>query len=158
MPLRLFTILICLCFAMPSAKAATRLVVYTAIEPELLPLYAKAFEEENPDISLHWVALTLPEKFWQKLLAERNAPKADVVFGLSLNALARLNSEGLLEPYISAGMESVALYKCGTQQKNPYGQLYRRCHVREHRRITPPQTSCACHVERFDKICLQGGH
>lgn len=107
MPLRLFTILVCLCFALPSARAATQLVVYTAIEPELLPVYAKAFEEENPDISLHWVRDSAGN-ILAKLLAERNAPKADVVFGLSLNALMRLSNQGLLEPYIPQGMETVS--------------------------------------------------
>ena len=107
MPLRLFTLLACLCFALPSARAATQLVVYTAIEPELLPLYTKAFEKENPDISLHWVRDSAGN-ILAKLLAERNAPKADVVFGLSLNALMRLSDEGLLEPYITQGMEAVS--------------------------------------------------
>ena len=107
MPLRLFTILVCLCFALPSARAATQLVVYTAIEPELLPLYSKSFEEENPDISLHWVRDSAGN-ILAKLLAERNAPKADVVFGLSLNALMHLSNEGLLEPYITRGMEAVS--------------------------------------------------
>ncbi|WP_169727011.1 extracellular solute-binding protein [Desulfovibrio cuneatus] len=107
MPLRLFTILVCLCFALPSAQAATQLVVYTAIEPELLPLYTKAFEEENPDISLHWVRDSAGN-ILAKLLAERNAPKADVVFGLSLNALMRLSDEAMLEPYITQGLEAVS--------------------------------------------------
>ena len=36
-------------------SAKERLLVYTAVEPEFLPLYKEAFEKENPDIEITYI-------------------------------------------------------------------------------------------------------
>jgi len=42
-----------------------------------------------------------------KLLAEKNNPQADVVWGLAATSLLLLKSEGMLEPYAPKGLEKL---------------------------------------------------
>ncbi len=90
----------------PQAAAATTLTVYTAVEPELLGRYAKDFEARNPGITIAWVRDSAGP-IGARLLAEKNAPKADVVFGLALSSLLPLAEHGILEPYAPEGLENL---------------------------------------------------
>ncbi|MBO6170895.1 MAG: putative 2-aminoethylphosphonate ABC transporter substrate-binding protein [Desulfovibrio sp.] len=78
--------------------AAEELVVYTAIEPEWLPRYKKSFEDAHPDITIKWVRETTGV-ITARLLAEKDAPKADAVLGVGATSLLLLRAEGLLLPY-----------------------------------------------------------
>ena len=42
-----------------------------------------------------------------KLLAEKDNPQADVVWGLAATSLLLLKGEGMLEPYAPAGVEKL---------------------------------------------------
>lgn len=79
-------------------SAKERLLVYTAVEPEFLPLYKEAFEKENPDIEITYIRDSAGP-ISARLMAEKDNPKADVILGLSAIALERLNQAGLLDSY-----------------------------------------------------------
>ena len=64
-----------------SNAMATDLTVYTAIEAEDLERYATAFNVDHPDIKINWVRDSTGV-ITAKLLAEKNNPQADVVWGL----------------------------------------------------------------------------
>lgn len=100
---------LCLVFATPirPAEAAVKLTVYTAVEPELLSVYAKAFTAKNPGITIAWVRDSAGP-IGARLAAEKDAPKADVVFGLALSSLLSLAELDLLEPYKPQGLENLA--------------------------------------------------
>lgn len=87
-----------------AAWAQTELTVYTAIEAEDLPKYAARFNEDHPDIIINWVRDSTGV-VTAKLLAEKNNPVADVVWGLAATSLLVLKTEGMLEPYAPAGLE-----------------------------------------------------
>lgn len=87
-----------------TAHAETTLTVYTAIEAEDLKRYAETFNAENPDIKINWVRDSTGV-VTAKLLAEKNNPQADVVWGLAATSLLLLKSEGMLEPYAPKGVE-----------------------------------------------------
>jgi len=89
-----------------SAQAQTTLTVYTAIEAEDLKRYAETFNAENPDIKINWVRDSTGV-VTAKLLAEKNNPQADVVWGLAATSLLLLKSEGMLEPYAPKGVEKL---------------------------------------------------
>ncbi|MDR1125034.1 MAG: ABC transporter substrate-binding protein [Deltaproteobacteria bacterium] len=89
-----------------AASAETRLTVYTNIEPELLGLYAQAFSEKNPDITIVWVRDSAGP-IAARLLAEKDAPKADVIFGLAVSALLPLEKYGILEAYAPQGLDEL---------------------------------------------------
>lgn len=89
-----------------SASAQTALTVYTAFEAEQLEAYKAAFEKANPDISINWIRDSTGV-VTAKLLAEKNNPQADVVWGLAATSLLLLKQEGMLEAYAPAGLEKI---------------------------------------------------
>ncbi len=95
-------------FAMSSAMAvsAGELTVYTAVEAEDLKKYAAKFNEDYPDIKINWVRDSTGI-VTAKLLAEKNNPQADVIWGLAATSLLLLKSEGMLEGYSPAGVEKL---------------------------------------------------
>lgn len=87
-----------------TALAQTELTVYTAIEADDLAKYAERFNQDHPDITINWVRDSTGI-ITARLLAERDNPVADVVWGLAATSLLVLQSEGMLEPYAPAGLE-----------------------------------------------------
>lgn len=87
-----------------AVQAETELTVYTAVEAEDLARYAETFNAHHPDIKINWVRDSTGV-VTAKLLAERDNPQADVVWGLAATSLLLLKSEGMLEPYAPAGVE-----------------------------------------------------
>jgi iron(III) transport system substrate-binding protein len=89
-----------------SALAATELTVYTAVEAEDLARYAEMFNKDHPDIEIKWVRDSTGI-VTAKLLAEKNNPQADVVWGLAATSLLLMKSEGMLEAYKPKGVEKL---------------------------------------------------
>jgi len=86
-----------------AAAATTRLTVYTALENEQLAPYKRAFEADNPDIDIRWVRDS-NGIITAKLLAEKNNPQADVIWGVSLTSLLLMKQQAMLEPYAPRGL------------------------------------------------------
>ena len=86
--------------------AKTQLTVYTAVEAEDLKRYAAAFNEDHPDIEINWVRDSTGI-VTAKLLAEKNNPQADVIWGLAATSLLLMKSEGMIEPYAPNGLEKL---------------------------------------------------
>lgn len=95
-----------LLLAMLSARAATELTVYTAIEAEDLERYKATFEAANPDITINWVRDSTGI-ITAKLLAEKDNPQADVIWGLAGSSLLLMKNEGMLEAYAPAGLDGL---------------------------------------------------
>lgn len=89
-----------------AAFAATELTVYTALEAVDLERYKQTFEAANPDITINWVRDSTGV-MTAKLLAEKNNPQADVVWGIAATSLLQLKGEGMLEPYAPKGVENL---------------------------------------------------
>ena len=89
-----------------SAASAEELTVYTAVEAEDLKRYAEAFNEVHPDITINWVRDSTGI-VTAKLLAEKNNPQADVIWGLAATSLMLMKGEDMLEPYKPTGVEDL---------------------------------------------------
>lgn len=89
-----------------AASAASELTVYTAVEAEDLKKYAKKFNDDHPDIKINWVRDSTGI-ITAKLLAEKNNPQADIVWGLAATSLMLLGEEGMLEAYSPKGVEKL---------------------------------------------------
>jgi iron(III) transport system substrate-binding protein len=85
---------------------AEELTVYTAVEAEDLQRYAETFNAEHPDIKINWVRDSTGV-ITAKLLAEKNNPQADVIWGLAATSLLLFKSEGMLEPHAAAGADKL---------------------------------------------------
>jgi len=92
-------------FAVSTASAET-LTVYTAVEAEDLKKYAARFNEDYPDIQIKWVRDSTGI-VTAKLLAEKNNPKADIIWGLAATSLLLMKKEGMLHPYKPVGLEKL---------------------------------------------------
>ncbi|MYZ42270.1 putative 2-aminoethylphosphonate ABC transporter substrate-binding protein [Schauerella aestuarii] len=106
---RYYTLLIALTLGglMGTAHADTTLTVYTALEADQIKAYQAAFEKANPDIRIQWVRDSTGI-ITAKLLAEKNNPKADAVWGLAGTALGLMDKEGMLQPYAPQGLDQIA--------------------------------------------------
>ena len=77
----------------PVAAQKTTLTVYTALETDQLKAYQEGFNKANPDIEIQWVRDSTGV-ITAKLLAEKAAPKADVVMGVAATSMAIFDAEG----------------------------------------------------------------
>jgi len=94
----------------------TKLTVYTALENDQVGPYKEAFEKANPDIEIAWVRDSTGV-VTAKILAEKDNPRADVIWGLGASSVALFDSMGMLEPYAPKGVaELKPVFKSG---KNP---------------------------------------
>lgn len=94
--------------ASPAATGggATEIVVYTALEDDQLAAYLPLFTQKHPDIKVNTVRDSTGI-VTAKLLAEKDNPQADVVWGLAASSLLLADDAGLLEPYAPAGLDRV---------------------------------------------------
>ncbi len=95
-----------LALSVASGALAEELTVYTAVEAEDLKRYAEMFNADHPDIKINWVRDSTGV-ITAKLLAEKDNPQADVIWGLAATSLLLFKSEGMLEAYKPAGVENL---------------------------------------------------
>lgn len=88
------------------AWARTALTVYTAYENDDLSTFKKAFEARQPDVSINWVRDSTGVVA-AKLLAEKDNPRADVVWGLAVTNLDLVKAQGLLHPYAPPNLDKL---------------------------------------------------
>ncbi len=100
-----------ICFALltvvgVNAVMAGELVVYTALEDDEIAVYRKDFEAKYPDIQLNLVRDSTGI-ITARLLAEKDNPVADVVWGTAATSLLVADDMGMLAPYNPKGVEKV---------------------------------------------------
>ena len=94
------------CYAMAGANAATKLVVYSTTEADNLKAFAKAFNEDHPNIEINWVRDSTGI-ITARILAEKDRPVADAVWLLAATSLLLADDEGILHPYTPKGIEKL---------------------------------------------------
>ncbi|MCG8530724.1 MAG: extracellular solute-binding protein [Desulfovibrionales bacterium] len=80
-----------------SAFAQTTLTVYSTAESDLIPAYTQAIKKEFPDVELKWVRDSTGI-MTARLLAEKDAPKADLIFGLAVTSMKQLQEANIIVP------------------------------------------------------------
>jgi iron(III) transport system substrate-binding protein len=101
-----FFSLVCLAFGMslPAAAQRTKVVAYTAIENEQLPVFKAAIESAVSDVEIEWVRDSTGV-ITARFLAEKAQPRADILLSLAVSSLIQFKSAGLLDPYTPKGWE-----------------------------------------------------
>ena len=92
--------------AVTATAQADSLTVYTAVEAEDLKKYAARFNEDHPNIEIKWVRDSTGI-VTAKLLAEKDNPQADVIWGLAATSLLLMKGEDMLEPYAPKGLDKL---------------------------------------------------
>lgn len=92
--------------AVPALAQKTKLTVYTALENDQLGAYKQAFEAANNDVEIAWVRDSTGI-VTARLLAEKDNPRADVIWGLGASSIALFDSMGMLQPYTPKGVDQL---------------------------------------------------
>ncbi|MFB7815945.1 putative 2-aminoethylphosphonate ABC transporter substrate-binding protein [Paenibacillus chitinolyticus] len=83
------------------------LTVYTALEDDQIKAYLESFKKTNPDVKVN-IVRDSTGIITAKLLAEKDNPQADVVWGLAATSLLVLDQNGMVEGYSPKGIERVS--------------------------------------------------
>jgi len=84
----------------------TKLTVYTALENDQLGPYKAAFEADVKDVEIAWVRDSTGV-VTARFLAEKDNPRADIIWGLGASSIALFDSMKLLEPYTPKGSDAL---------------------------------------------------
>lgn len=103
-----FLILVAILLAACAGQQAepTRLVIYTAKENEEIEKYLPVAEKALPELQLEVLRLSTGD-LTARLLAEKDNPQADVIWGVAATSMMIFQNEGMLEPYAAKGYETI---------------------------------------------------
>jgi len=84
----------------------TKVVIYTAKENEEIEEFIPIAEAALPDLELEVLRLSTGD-LTARLLAEKDNPQADLIWGTAATSMIIFKNEGMLEPYAPAGLENL---------------------------------------------------
>lgn len=84
----------------------TTLIIYTSKENEEIAEYLPVAQAAMPDLTLEVLRLSTGD-LTARLLAERDNPQADVIWGVAATSMMIFQEEGMLEPYAPEGLEVI---------------------------------------------------
>jgi iron(III) transport system substrate-binding protein len=84
------------------ATTAETITVYTALENDQIAEYLPLFKKKYPNVTVN-IVRDSTGVVTAKLLAEKDNPRADVVWGLAVSSLLVAESQGMLQPYAPIG-------------------------------------------------------
>jgi len=102
---------------MPAAAQKTKVTIYTALENDQLSIYKQAIETAVTDVEVVWVRDSTGV-ITARFLAEKDNPRADIIFGLAASSLLLFEKMNLLEAYKPAGADT--LKEAFRDTKEPY--------------------------------------
>ncbi|MGB0387750.1 MAG: putative 2-aminoethylphosphonate ABC transporter substrate-binding protein [Ardenticatenaceae bacterium] len=91
----------------PNAGQAGQITVYTALQEDQIPTYLAAFNAEYPYIKVNLLRESTGI-ITARLLAEKDDPQADVVWGVAATSLLLGEWNEILQAYAPIGLERVA--------------------------------------------------
>ncbi|MCL1847404.1 MAG: putative 2-aminoethylphosphonate ABC transporter substrate-binding protein [Coriobacteriia bacterium] len=92
----------------PASDEAVKgsITVYTALEDEQVTEYLAVFNAQYPDIKVN-VVRDSTGIITARLLAEKDNPQADLVWGTAASSMMVLDDQNMLEPYAPKGIERI---------------------------------------------------
>jgi iron(III) transport system substrate-binding protein len=90
----------------PALAQKTPITAYTALENDQLAIYKAEIEKAVPEADIQWVRDSTGV-ITARIIAEKAAPKADIVLALAASSLLLFKQEGILEPYQPAGADTL---------------------------------------------------
>lgn len=90
----------------PPPGVAGELTIYTPMGESLADSYLSSFRRANPRVEITLVPLSTGGTL-ERLLAEKQSPQADVVWGLSGTLMSLLEWQDVLRPYAPEGVERI---------------------------------------------------
>ncbi|MFH1137287.1 MAG: putative 2-aminoethylphosphonate ABC transporter substrate-binding protein [Pseudomonadota bacterium] len=103
---RLIAVGLAALLGLASLVQAEEILVYTALEDDEIPIYLEEFKKSHPEIDVK-IVRDSTGVVTAKLLAEKDNPRADVVWGTAATSLMLFDQAGMVEPYAPQGLEQV---------------------------------------------------
>ncbi len=89
-----------------SAAAKDRVVVYTSLENEEIVEYLKVAKKQLSDLDIQAIRLSTGE-LGARMLAERDNPQADCIWGWAVTNMSEFIPKGMLVPYKPQGWDKI---------------------------------------------------
>jgi iron(III) transport system substrate-binding protein len=90
----------------PALAQKTAITAYTSLEADQLAIYKAEIEKAVPEADIQWVRDSTGV-ITARIMAEKAAPKADIVLALAASSLLLFKKEGILEAYQPAGVDKL---------------------------------------------------
>ena len=98
--------LLCLFLLTGVAAAKETVVVYTSLETEEVVEYLKTAQKDLPDLDIQSIRLSTGE-LGARMLAEKDNPQADCVWGWAVTNMAEFVPKGMLVAYKPKGWDKI---------------------------------------------------
>jgi len=85
---------------------AGELTIYSSVEADNLKVFSDRFAKAHPSIKINWVRDSTGV-IQARLMAEKDNPRNDVIFGHAATDLLALDAAGLFLPYAPAGVDKL---------------------------------------------------
>ena len=85
---------------------AAEVVVYTSLENDEVVEYLKQAKADMPDLEVKWIRLSTGD-LGARMVAEKDNPQADVIWGWAVTNMIPFAKQGLIEPYAPKGAEKI---------------------------------------------------
>lgn len=92
--------------AVTGATAKDQVVVYTSLESEEVVDYLELAKKELPDLDIQAIRLSTGE-LGARMLAERENPQADCIWGWAVTNMSEFVPKGMLKPYKPKGWDKI---------------------------------------------------
>ncbi len=99
-------VLLTLCFLGGTTSAKDTVVIYTSLENDEVVKYLELAKNELPDLDIQAIRLSTGE-LGARMLAEKNNPQADAVWGWAVTNMAGFVSKDMLVPYKPEGWDNI---------------------------------------------------
>ena len=103
--LALCVLLVSICFA-GTVAAKDKVVIYTSLENEEVVDYLKLAKQDLPDLDIQAIRLSTGE-LGARMLAEKDNPQADCIWGWAVTNMAGFIPKGMLVPYKPKGWDKI---------------------------------------------------
>lgn len=107
--------------ALPAAAGELR--IYAAMDADKLKLAGDLFSKSHPDIKVDWVRDSTGI-IHARLMAEKDNPRADVVYAMAATSMLTMDNMGMFEPYTPKGVEALDPRYRDKQNPNHWVGIY----------------------------------
>jgi iron(III) transport system substrate-binding protein len=90
----------------PRAAQTKKVIIYTAKENDEVAEFIPVAQKALPDLELEVLRLSTGD-LTARLLAEKDNPQADLIWGTAATSMMIFQAEGMLEPYAPKGWDSI---------------------------------------------------
>ncbi len=102
---------------------AGELTIYAAMDADKLKQAGDLFSKSNPDVKINWIRDSTGV-IHARLMAEKDNPRADVVYAMAATSMLTMDKLGMFAPYTPKGVEALDARYRDKQKPNHWVGIY----------------------------------